>query len=113
MSRNRFQKQKRSFAPLRELLLPAALFALVLGLFVPGLSSVSRAAREAERDSLENAIRRSAVHCYATEGAYPESLSYLEEHYGLVINHRDYIVAYEVFAENQPPVVQVLVRGEE
>lgn len=39
--------------------------------------------------------------------------SYLEEHYGLVINHRDYIVAYEVFAENQPPVVQVLVRGEE
>ena len=30
MSRNRFQKQKRSFAPLRELLLPAALFALVL-----------------------------------------------------------------------------------
>ena len=47
------------------------------------------------------------------EGADPESLSYLEEHYGLVINHRDYIVAYEVFAENQPPVVQVLVRGEE
>ena len=47
------------------------------------------------------------------EGAYAERLYYLEEHYGLVINHRDYIVAYEVFAENQPPVVQVLVRGEE
>ena len=69
MSRNRFKKQKRDFSALRELLLPAALFVLVVGLFVPALSSVSRTARQAERDSLEAAIRRSAAHCYATEGA--------------------------------------------
>ena len=111
MSRNRFQKQKRSFAPLRELLLPAALFALVLGLFVPGLSSVSRAAREAERDSLENAIRRSAVHCYATEGAYPESLQYLEEHYGVLIDHSRYVVDYRAAGANLKPYVQLIDIG--
>ena len=112
MSRNRFQKQKRSFAPLRELLLPAALFALVLGLFVPGLSSVSRAAREAERDSLENAIRRSAVHCYATEGADPESLQYLEEHYGVRVDTDKFLVDYQVFASNLMPSVTVIAKGQ-
>ena len=55
---------------------------------------------------------RRASECYAVEGAYPESLSYLEEHYALVINHRDFIVTYEVYASNQMPEVRVLVRGE-
>ena len=36
------------------------------------------------------------------------SLEYLEQHYGLQINHNRYIVAYEVFASNQPPAVTVL-----
>lgn len=74
---------------------------------------VQRDIRESGREAVREAVLHSAVECYTVEGAYAESLSYLEEHYGLVINHRDYIVAYEVFAENQPPVVQVLVRGEE
>ena len=52
----------------------------------------------------------------ATEGYPPfvESLiSYLKEHYGLTVNEKDYIITYEVFASNQMPDVQVLVRGEE
>lgn len=55
----------------------------------------------------------SAVECYTLEGAYPESLEYLEKHYGLTVNKKEYIVTYEVFADNQLPTVQVLVRGEE
>ena len=47
------------------------------------------------------------------EGVYPESLSYLEKNYGLTVNRQDYIITYEVFADNQLPSVQVLVRGEE
>ncbi len=56
---------------------------------------------------------REAVECYTLEGAYPESLEYLEKHYGLTVNKKEYIVTYEVFADNQLPTVQVLVRGEE
>ena len=65
------------------------------------------------RETGRAAVLRSAVECYTLEGAYPESLEYLEKHYGLTVNKKEYIVTYEVFADNQLPTVQVLVRGEE
>jgi len=64
--------------------------------------------RETGRAAVREAVLRSAVECYTLEGAYPESLEYLEKHYGLTVNK-----TYEVFADNQLPTVQVLVRGEE
>lgn len=110
MNRNRFQKQKKDHAALRQLTLPVAVFALVLALLWPGVSSVEAASRAAERESLEQAIRRSAVHCYATEGSYPESLSYLEQHYGIRVDKSRYLVSYEVFASNLMPAVRVIAR---
>lgn len=73
----------------------------------PGRISVCRAGNPSGQ-----AVLRSAVECYCVEGAYPESLGYLEENYGLNVNHRDFIVTYEVFASNVAPDVRVLVRGE-
>ena len=52
-------------------------------------------------------IRETALQCYVVEGVYPPSVSYLEENYGLVINHDDYYIHYEIFAENVPPDVRV------
>ena len=69
--------------------------------------------RETGRAAVREVVLRSAVECYTLEGAYPESLEYLEKHYGLTVNKKEYIVTYEVFADNQLPTVQVLVRGEE
>lgn len=69
--------------------------------------------RNQARAAVREAVLRSAVECYTLEGAYPESLEYLEKHYGLTVNKKEYIVTYEVFADNQLPTVQVLVRGEE
>lgn len=69
--------------------------------------------RETGRAAVREAVLRSAVECYTLEGAYPESLDYLERHYGLTVNKKEYIVTYEVFANNQLPNVKVLVRGEE
>ena len=68
--------------------------------------------RENGRTAVREAVLRSAVECYTVEGAYPESLEYLTEHYGLTVNRNTYIVVYEAFASNQLPEVQVLVRGE-
>ena len=48
------------------------------------------------------------MQCYALEGAYPQSLSYLEKNYGVQVNHSRFIVSYEVYASNQLPVVAVL-----
>lgn len=58
--------------------------------------------------SLKHAIVQSANQCYAIEGSYPYSLEYLENNYGLVVNHDDYSITYEVFADNVAPSVVVV-----
>ena len=60
--------------------------------------------------SVRNAVMEAAMQCAAVEGAYPASLKYLEEHYGLIVNHSDYAVTYEAFASNVPPSVVVVPR---
>ena len=41
---------------------------------------------------------------------HAESLSYLEQNYGLAVNHEDYLVVYTPFAENMPPDIRVIPR---
>lgn len=60
--------------------------------------------------SVRTAVMDAAMQCAAVEGAYPSSLKYLEEHYGLIVNHADYAVTYEAFASNVPPSVVVVPR---
>ena len=60
--------------------------------------------------SVRTAVLDAAMQCAAVEGAYPSTLDYLEEHYGLIINHGDYAVTYEAFASNLPPSVVVVPR---
>ncbi len=62
-------------------------------------------------EAIRTAVQRSALQCYAVEGVYPSDLNYLEDNYGLQINHDDYYVSYEAFASNMPPTVRVVRRG--
>ena len=62
---------------------------------------------EKEMENIENAVVQSAVFCYGTEGAYPESLAYLREHYGLQYDEDKYIVDYEIVGKNIRPQVRV------
>lgn len=91
-------------------LLPVLL--LVMVAILVSLPRVGRQIREDSRDAIRDAVVRSAMECYVVEGVYPQSLEHLEQHYGLRLNHRDFIVSYEVFASNQPPSVQVMLKGE-
>lgn len=59
---------------------------------------------------LRQTVLTAAVQCYAVEGAYPPSLDYLQQNYGVQINRQRYIVTYEVFAANVLPDVAVLQR---
>ena len=105
---NRFQKKPA--ARLRALgpLVPAAVFLAVLGLFLAGLGSLDRVTARQEAEGLKNSILQSAVHCYALEGFYPDSLSYLEDHYGLQYDRDRYVVSYEVIGSNLMPGVSVI-----
>lgn len=60
--------------------------------------------------SIRNAILESAKQCCSIEGAYPSSLQYLEDNYGLVVNRKDYTITYDAFAENVIPSVVVLAK---
>ena len=83
---------------------------LVLGQHLGAVSGRDMAEESAE--ALEAAVQRSAVQCYVVEGVYPPSLSYLEEHYGLQVNHTKFYVSYDAFASNIPPEVRVIPREE-
>ena len=104
---NRFMKRPRHLAGAKYLI-SIVVFGIVLFLFFDGLSSITRTTSGQELESLERAVRRSTVQCYALEGFYPESLSYLEEHYGLTYDEDKYVVSYEVSASNLMPSIDVI-----
>ena len=84
----------------------AAVVLAVLLWFAWDMTSAQTEAQSAA--SVRTAVLDAAVQCYALEGAYPQSLSYLEENYGVQVNHSRFIVSYEVYASNQLPAVAVL-----
>lgn len=105
---NRFYPKKKSFPGLRRILSTAAVFIAGILCLMYGLSSVSDSADASQAESLQLAITRSAVHCYAVEGRYPESLVYLREHYGIDWDSEKYAVDYEIFGSNMMPTVTVI-----
>lgn len=105
---NRFKKHSHRISGLKYLI-SIAIFCFVLFLFLGGLSSISGTASTQEQRSLEQAVRRSSVQCYALEGFYPESLQYLEDHYGLSYDKNKYVVSYEVTASNLMPSIDVFL----
>ena len=97
-------KRKVRLGPV--LLVPAALAVLLI--FMSALSNLQEGRIREGRQQLEDAVRRSAVACYAAEGIYPPNLEYLEEHYGIQVDRERYTVMYEIFASNLMPDVTVL-----
>lgn len=108
--RNRFERN--THAPLTRLPVLLSLAALIclFFLFYKGILSVSATTLEKQQESLENALSRSITQCYAVEGTYPPSLSYLEEHYGLTYNKELFYVDYRPIGSNIMPDVTVLSR---
>lgn len=87
-----------------------AVFALVMGLVLASLPSVTEHARQERLRMAEDTLRRAVVTCYALEGRYPPDLEYLRANYGLQLRDEDYIVHYDIFAENIMPEITVLER---
>lgn len=106
--------EKKTLRPGRRLVLAGALVLAAVALALLGAWGAGRlgsdlAAKGAA--ALQATVLQRAVQCYALEGAYPPSVAYLEENYGLQIDRSRYIVAYEAFAPNLLPDVVVLQKG--
>jgi len=57
--------------------------------------------------SVEETIKTAAIYCYSVEGAYPESLAYLREHYGILIDENAYNYHYRYVGANVMPEIRV------
>ena len=82
---------------------------LALAVFLVGRIDTTRENEEAQ--IVHDAIRSAAITCYAVEGAYPEDVEYLREHYQLAYDEERYFVTYEAFASNLIPDIWVTERG--
>lgn len=89
----------------------AAAAVLVCGLLVHSLGRTSDQIAAEEQSLLRQRIVKSAVLCYSLEGRYPDSVAYLEENYGVIIDHQKYNVFYETIGSNLKPDVQVYRKG--
>ena len=82
---------------------------IIVGAMWFGTSGLSAQVQVNQADFLANAIRRSAVQCYALEGRFPQTVGYLEENYGLIIDRRNYAVYYEWMGSNIIPQIRVVM----
>ncbi|MBQ9059483.1 MAG: hypothetical protein IJ125_09890 [Atopobiaceae bacterium] len=94
----------------RKLLSRVVAVFLVVALAVLAFFTVREYSRQQGAASMRDAILNSAKRCCAVEGSYPSSLDYLEENYGLSVNHNDYVITYEAYAGNVMPSVVVVPR---
>lgn len=106
---NRFSNNRKRFSfGIKATYVSAALFLFLLILFLFGVNDISKTSVAKQQESLETALQRDIVHCYAVEGAYPPSLNYIKEHYGLTYNEDLFFVDYQPIASNLLPDVTVI-----
>jgi hypothetical protein len=97
-------------SPVRALCTAAApimITLFVIGLVMVGLRQADAANRAEGLRLLEEALMRAAVHSYAVEGRFPESLELITERYGIFIDTSRFLVHYDVFAANILPDIRV------
>lgn len=88
-----------------------AVFVAIVLVFCLAVDKVTRASDGAELKLVRDAVKNAALTCYAVEGAYPDDLEYLREHYGLGYNEERYMIYYDAFASNVLPDIRVVERG--
>ena len=75
------------------------------------VNRIDTAQDKAETDIVRDAVKNAALTCYAVEGAYPDSVDYLREHYHLAYDEDRYMITYDAFASNMIPDIFVTERG--
>ena len=104
ISPNQVAHRRRAADVLRWVLV-ALVIVVILGFRV-----VSASLYEQSALSVRTTILNAAEQCYAIEGAYPPSLDYLVEKYGIRVDTNEYVVNYVAFAGNIQPTVAVTLK---
>ena len=107
---NRFEKKSKilNISDTAYRILSAVIFAAIILLFYFAVDASGKNTIEKQQESLESALARDIVQCYAIEGMYPPNPSYLEDHYGLTYDKNTFFVDYQPIASNLYPDVTVI-----
>ena len=92
-------------------MLAIAVFVLFLAAVAAAVGFVTGRGSAKETQIVRDAVRQAAMTCYAVEGSYPDSVTYLRENYGLAYDESRYLVIYDAFASNLMPDIRVLETG--
>ncbi len=83
-------------------------FLIIIIAFMFGISFISSTSSKDQKQVLTDAVNKDIIHCYAIEGYYPPSLSYIEDHYGLTYDKDRYLVDYVPVGDNIMPSVTIV-----
>jgi len=103
-----FNKIKYFIRDTKGIIFTVVILAVVIVFFGTAVNGASSKADSSSAATLEKAIKRAAVQCYAIEGFYPSEVSYLVENYGIIIDSSRYIVDYRSFSSNNLPTIKVV-----
>ncbi|NLL63703.1 MAG: hypothetical protein GX241_05650 [Ruminococcaceae bacterium] len=103
-------KVRKRSAPdvLKGHLISLSFFTIVFGFFLGGIASAEKNAATEGKRVLEESVNKAVISCYALEGAYPSSIKYLEDNYGLTYDKEKYAIGYIAFASNIMPEITVI-----
>lgn len=104
-----FQAEKKF--SYKDLLLSVVLFVVLIGAFAFGFDNASKRNAAEQLSVTQQSVIKAVVNCYAIEGTYPPDIKYLEDHYGLTVDHSKYVVNYQVMGSNVLPYVEVVLQG--
>ena len=87
------------------------IFVVLIIAFILLINGITQKGNGRELEIVREAVKNSALTCYAVEGMYPDDLQYLRDHYNLSYNEDKYVVDYQPFASNVIPSIKVVERG--
>ncbi len=106
-------RKRSAFEIIRGHLLSIVFFVVIFAFFIYGVNSAEKNSASESKNVLEESLHKAVVSCYALEGAYPSSVQYLEDNYGLTYDKDKYAIGYVAFADNIMPDMQIIELGEE
>lgn len=99
---------RKTFSRYIAPVLAVVVFISVVAWFLVALDSAESVSQSEQFEAVVRSIEDDITLCYSIEGAYPASLEYLRDNYGLNYDSERYVVHYECFASNVRPVVTVV-----
>ena len=110
-NKNRFVAGKKRKRGIQSMLGTIAVFVALIVLFNVGINNLTQANEEEALEAVRSAVTRAAIQFYALEGRFPPHLEYLEERFGLQLDHERFEIIYSAFGANVMPQIFISPRA--